>query len=63
MTLHIGDHVRLVDAPTQTGIIIRDKVFSMYGLVVDWSAGPVYPSGKNNMAYIGLKLRSIELVE
>lgn len=61
MVFNIGDHVKLVQTPAQTGVVLRINVLgSPEGVVVQWNAGPIYSDGQK-IAYFGPETSKIEV--
>lgn len=61
MDPEVGDNIRIVDTPAQTGIVSRIHVLgSREGIVVTWNAGPLYSANKK-IAYFGAELMKLQL--
>jgi len=76
MSFNIGDEIRLVDTPTQTGYVHNNNSLHVGGVNVVWHAGPLYPANQGDpdpsdpsyfqirasTSFFGDKISNIELV-
>lgn len=61
MTFQVGDSIRYIAHPTQIGVVERNRILGVYGIVVNWNVGPVWPSGKSGSLFFGPTTEQFEL--